>query len=370
MAGSVSILRQLAPQAAPALVTALGRTSDLEKAGITTPLRLAHFLAQMAVETGGFTRLRESGRYSAKRIVEVFGVGRHSAAVTKAESRTLAYNEYALFERVYGTGNPKKAAELGNRKSGDGYRYRGGGAMQNTGRASYARIGLEDRPERITTAEWCLVGAFEHWTRTGCNALADQNDIQAITHRINGGYNGYAARVAWFNKIWPLVRTPDAPAESWQAAGASESTRLLQSQLNQLGYDLKEDGRIGKRTTAAVEAFQKANGLTVDGIAGSITKEAIRARLAGTAPATGSAAPSAPGPGREAAIGVPLAALGEGGQRLISQADILKEYAGLSDWIVWGAGGLTAIGVTIVTIGIVRTYVVPAIWPKRAPVAE
>ena len=63
--------------------------------GITTPLRMAHFLAQAMQETGGFTVLRENMNYSAPRLVEIFGVGKHSAKVTQAEAATLAHHPEA-----------------------------------------------------------------------------------------------------------------------------------------------------------------------------------------------------------------------------------------------------------------------------------
>lgn len=369
MQSPVAILRQIAPKAAPALVAAFGRTADLKAAGLTTPLRLAHFMAQIAHETQGFTKLRESGHYSAKQIVKVFGVGKHSAAVTAAEADKLAGNERALFERVYGIGNPVKAKDLGNLYAGDGYAYRGGGAMHSTGRDAYTRLGLAEDPDAIETAEHCLRGAFDHWTRTGCNRLADLNDARAITHKVNGGYNGYDDRVAWFNRIWPLLRDGSAAPESWKAAQPSEATRLLQGQLRDLGYDIKADGLYGPATTDAVVAFQRANGLKADGIAGELTTSAIAARLAGTAPATGTVTVTDPPPvAPPVAAGVSTIALAEAGKQITEKADALQSYAGLSDWFGYGAGAVMTIGVAIIIFGMVRTYVIPAIWPAKAPV--
>ncbi|GLK74716.1 peptidoglycan-binding protein [Ancylobacter dichloromethanicus] len=371
MQSPVSILRQLAPKAAPALVAAFGRTFDFQVADVTTPLRLAQFMAQIACETQGFTKLRESGKYSAKRISEVFGVGRHSAAVTPAEAARLAGDERTLFERVYGIGNPSKAKELGNLYSGDGYAYRGGGAMHSTGRNAYTRLGLDENPDLIETAEHCLRGAFDHWTRTGCNRLADLNDIRAITKKVNGGYNGYDDRVAWFNRIWPLLRDGSAAPESWKVAQASETTRVLQTQLRQLGYDIKADGLYGPATTGAIVAFQKANGLKADGIAGDLTTTTIAARIAGTSPATGTVTVSdPPAIAPPVAAGVSTITLAEAGQQIADKADVVNTYAGLSDAVGYFAAGLTAIGVTVIVIGIARTYIIPAIWPARAPVPE
>ncbi|UXT99432.1 hypothetical protein [Agrobacterium tumefaciens] len=109
----------------------------------------AYALATTFFETGGKMQpVRENMSYRADRILEVFGAN-HSAKVTKAEAQKLAGNPQALAERVYGLGNPKKAAELGNVQKGDGFRYRGGGLDQRTGRKNYRRVGLEDKPDSV-----------------------------------------------------------------------------------------------------------------------------------------------------------------------------------------------------------------------------
>lgn len=111
--------------------------------------QLAYVLATVQHETGGKMKpVRENMNYRAERILEVFGA-KHSAKVTKAEAQKLAGNPQALAERVYGLGNPKKAAELGNTQKGDGYKYRGGGYEQRTGRVNFRRVGLESNPDAI-----------------------------------------------------------------------------------------------------------------------------------------------------------------------------------------------------------------------------
>ncbi len=111
--------------------------------------QLAYVLATVRHETGGKMKpVRENMNYRAARILEVFGA-KHSAKVTKAEAQKLAGNPQALAERVYGLGNPKKAAELGNTQKGDGYKYRGGGYEQRTGRKNFRRVGLENNPDKI-----------------------------------------------------------------------------------------------------------------------------------------------------------------------------------------------------------------------------
>lgn len=207
----VEIVRKIAPKARASYLSAFENGDALfAKHGITTPIRLAHFLAQVLHECGGLTIEWESGAYSAKRLLEIFGEGHHSAKVTPAEATKLAMNGPAIFERVYGLGNPTMAKALGNLNPGDGFRYRGCGIMQTTGRANYRRMGqrcgvdFEGHPELVLSAEHALKPALAEWTEGNLNVLADKSDIRGITRRINGGYNGLAEREIWFQKVRPL----------------------------------------------------------------------------------------------------------------------------------------------------------------------
>lgn len=221
MTRPADIVRKLCPSAKPCYVQAFEKGDPLFKAhGITTPLRLAHFLAQCFHETGGLTIERESGNYSAGRIVEIFGIGHHSAAVSSSEAAKLARNGPALFDRVYGLGNPKKAAELGNTQPGDGWKYRGNGVLQTTGRGNHRRMGqkcgvdFETYPEFITAPAHALKPALAEWSEGDLSAFADKDDIRTITRRINGGYNGLAERQEWFRKIRPLIGAVELKTES------------------------------------------------------------------------------------------------------------------------------------------------------------
>jgi len=262
--------------------------SLIEEAAINTPLRIAHFLAQVLHECDEGRITFEDLTYTTqKRLLEIFGVGNHSAAVRPEEADGLLGNPQALAERVYGLGNPKKAKELGNLKSGDGYRYRGGGLMQTTGGYAYRRYGerwavdFAGKPELIVSAEHALKPAISEWSDNGLNAYADKNDIETITKIINGGFNGLPDRKKRFERIWKIVSPTRSAQEAWRVAGASEDTLWLQRALNVLGYlpRLKEDGKFGPMTEAAVRWFQKLAKVRVDGIAGPVTRAAIRLRL-------------------------------------------------------------------------------------------
>ena len=292
MTSLLDVVRSVAPKAMAGYAGAFAEGADLfARYGLTTPLRQAHFLAQVLHETGGLTIGRENMNYRAARILEIFGVGKHSAAVTPTEAARLAGDQPGLSERVYGLGNPRKAKELGNTDPGDGYAYRGNGVMQTTGRGAHQRLGIAcgvgdlfvREPSALTSAKYALLPALAEWAEIGGNGLADKNDLRTITRRINGGYNGFADREAWFNKVWPMLRS--APSAAWEVADVDGDMRAIQAALNALGYSLAEDGRFGPRTKAAVADFQRANGLKADGIPGPVTCAALELRLATTRPA-------------------------------------------------------------------------------------
>lgn len=131
--------------------------------GINTPLRLAHFLAQVGHETLSF----------------------------------LFYREQASGE-AYDTG--KLATRLGNtpESDGDGQKYKGRGAIQVTGRSNYLAVSLFifndkrllDHPELLELPEYGIKAACWFWSKNNLNYYADKDDILTITHKINGGTNG------------------------------------------------------------------------------------------------------------------------------------------------------------------------------------
>jgi predicted chitinase len=230
-------------------------TALLARFDINSHLRLAHLMAQWLHECSGFTLIWESGNYSAKRIVQIFGVGRHSAKVTSAEASRLAYNGPALFERVYGLGNPKKARELGNTEKGDGWRFRGCGIVQVTGRAAHERyaeeIGcaVEDLEKPINTIHAALL----EWGEKHCNLYADKDDVLTVTRRINGGTNGLAERRAYLAKakrVLGAIEHVPAPAEDVEeepvAEEPTEAARTPPSALVRVSRKAKTLSRLKK----------------------------------------------------------------------------------------------------------------------------
>lgn len=257
---------------------------------VNTPMREAQFAAQFLVETGGGTLLQESGNYkTAARIVEIFGPGKHSARIGLEEAKGLVGKPEALFERAYGLGNPHKALELGNAKPGDGYYFRGIGPIQSTGRAAAKRWGdacgvsFEDDVLRMLAPQFVMLPPLMEWKAGKLNDFADRHDLVHIRRVINGGYNGLADCEKWFDVIWPLLKSADAPAEAWLAAVPDSTTKQIQLMLNQLGASpvLRIDGKNGPATKAAVKWFQGLNEIKADGIAGLVTVQTMRLRLQG-----------------------------------------------------------------------------------------
>jgi len=218
--------------------------------GIDTPLRMCHFMAQLAHESAHF------------RVTLEFASGR------AYEGRT----------------------DLGNTRTGDGPRYRGRGLIQTTGRTNY-RLATESirkmipgapdfeaDPVRLEEFPWALMSAISYWQRRNINRLADRDDVLAVTKRINGGRNGLDDRkryLATAKQIW-LGGTSSSPSptgenptlRSGDKGGAVED---LQNALVEAGYAVAADGDFGNHTKDAVEDFQESHGLTADGVVGPKT---------------------------------------------------------------------------------------------------
>lgn len=207
------IVGRFAPKARADYVRAFADGHGLlQAAGITTPLRLAHFMTQALHETGGLTFKVESGAYSARALGRMWDSGNwhryfcDRAACVAMAAQCKSDGGVALFSRVYGNRMGNGGAE-----TRDGWTYRGRGILQTTGRGAYRRIGtrcgveFERDPDLVTSAEHALKPALAEWTDRKCNAAADANDIERVTRAINGGAVGLKARRQWFARLWPFV---------------------------------------------------------------------------------------------------------------------------------------------------------------------
>jgi putative chitinase len=210
------IVERFAPRAVPNYQQAFAHGDALLAAhGIATPLRLAHFMAQVLHETGALTQLVENGRYSAKALGAIWDAGNwhfyfaDRAACVQMADHCRRDDGVALFSLVYG-------GRLGNGPAAtrDGWTYRGRGILQTTGRAAYAtasaRHGVDfvGDPDLVTSAEHALKPALAQWADRNCNAAADRNDLAGVTRLVNGGAVGLAERAAWFARIAAFAGVP------------------------------------------------------------------------------------------------------------------------------------------------------------------
>lgn len=189
-----------ARQVAGVFVSAINRAAS--RFDITSPVRLAAFLAQVGHESGGLTRLVENLNYNAQGLANTWPSRfKDSNGQPSALANQIARKPELIANAVYG-------GRLGNGPvaSGDGWRYRGRGLIQLTGKANYKEAGealgvdLVANPELLEQPELaCLVAAWS-WKEHGLNELADAGKFEVITKRINGGLTGQAERVALWER--------------------------------------------------------------------------------------------------------------------------------------------------------------------------
>lgn len=169
MSVDTQAVENLFPKAIAGLFDAIWNVG-IDDGSLTTPRRLAYFLAQTAHETGGFQWLRELGGPN-------------------------------YFTRYDGR------RDLGNNRPGDGYRFRGGGLLMLTGRHNFEKaeqalnLPLISKPELVETPEVAVRTATWFWTTHRCNDCADAGDFTRLTRVINGGLNGMKDRLAWLHRI-------------------------------------------------------------------------------------------------------------------------------------------------------------------------
>jgi putative chitinase len=212
---SIDQVASLAPSLHPAYRQGfIGGQGMLDRYGISaSPLRLAHFMAQVLHESGALTMLVENLHYSPGRLAQVWPTRFRPRG--PLDPRAHAYNERKLGNAVYG-------GRMGNVEPDDGFRFRGRGLLQLTGRDAYAQATRLLRlqaahvpdftrdPDAVLAPMWCVGVAAADWALRGCNELADVDDLEQLTRRINGGMLGLDERRRWL----------DAAKDVWCGDGA------------------------------------------------------------------------------------------------------------------------------------------------------
>jgi putative chitinase len=246
----VNIIQSLSRHAKHEYVIGLAAAMPkiIDEFSINTPLRQAHFLAQCLHESDGLHTTEE-------------------------------YASGAAYER---------RADLGNTKPGDGRRFKGRGIIQLTGRANYARasadlhIDFVNNPKLAGEAPWCYITAGLFWNWKGLNRYADDDDIETITRKINGGYNGLEDRKGYLRRAKCVLGVGAALgfAALDDDAGAElpkGKIKAAQTRLRELGYFNVGaiDGELGSATVAALVQFQKDENIAATGTLDADTDNAL-----------------------------------------------------------------------------------------------
>lgn len=175
-----------------------------QKYGINTPLRKAHFLAQIDHESNGLTKLTENLNYTVEALLKLF-----PNRITKTQANLYGRkvgqkaNQEKIANSIYGGNFGFK--NLGNKEFGDGWKYKGRAALMCTGKANYYKYSLatgEDfvtYPELILQKPYYLDFAGFFWNSKNINRHADNDDIEAVTKAINGGLIGLEHRAKLLN---------------------------------------------------------------------------------------------------------------------------------------------------------------------------
>lgn len=257
-----------------------------EKYDITTVNRIASFMAQTAHESQDFRVLEENLNYSAERLVQVFpryfGKGKNNPA-------DFARNPEKLANLVYMDVNRSKSGALGNTQAGDGWRFRGGGIKQLTGRSNFTRFGqsigmtAEEAADYVRTKKGAFESACWFWKTNGLAKFADADDIDGMSRKVNGGNIGIEDRRARYNRAKTILNSisnaptpvnpqitdavttkPQTPSvvtpTTLQRGSTGESVRRVQRALK-----IAVDGVYGITTEAAVRSWQRTNKLPVTG---------------------------------------------------------------------------------------------------------
>jgi putative chitinase len=167
---------------------------------INTPKRLAHFISQCGHESGGFKVFTENLNYSAEGLLKTFP--KYFNAETAAAS---ARKPERIANRVYAN-----RMSNGNEESGDGWKFRGRGCIQLTGRANYTAYD-QAVPENVLENPDLVAGALAldsagwFWKTNGLNKIADAGDVTAVTKRVNGGTHGLTDRQSRYSALIALL---------------------------------------------------------------------------------------------------------------------------------------------------------------------
>jgi len=256
----------------------------LPKYGITSERRVAHFLSQCAHESGGFRIMEENLNYSEKALNAVFG--RYFGSPPKRNAAEYARKPEKIANYVYMDEFRSKGGQMGNVEEGDGWRFRGRGLKQLTGRNNYTNFGksvnmtAEEAAEYVATPAGAIESACWYWDSRNLNDIADSDDVKRMTKKINGGTIGLEDRQKRYVHAMKVLGmdAEDLAADDDDIQEILDDIGVLRKgckgegvKIMQEALGISADGDFGPGTERALKAWQAANGLVADGIAGPAT---------------------------------------------------------------------------------------------------
>lgn len=235
--------------------------TTLIQKGMNNPFRVSGFFGNIGHESNDLQHLEENLNYSAKRLMQVWP----SRFRTADQAARYANNPQALANNVYSgrMGN-------GNEASGDGWRFRGRGPLQLTGRHNYTKAGqyldldFVGNPDQVATVDIGTLAALWFFTENNLFPICDKQDWNLLTRRINGGTHGHNDRVDRINDALRTFDNLPRPRPTIRRGSRGIDVADMQSEL---GIE-PADGIFGPNTEQVVRAWQQTNNLDADGIFG------------------------------------------------------------------------------------------------------
>ena len=190
--------------------------SALARYGISSEKQIAAWIAQTAHESGGYTLLQENLNYSADGLCAIwpnrFAILENKKPVKKDGKNQPNKFALALHRKPESIANVVYAARMGNGpiESGDGWKFRGRGLKQLTGKTNYTKCGeglgldLLSKPDLLLQPQYAALSAVWFWVENKCGPLADADDFVGLTKRINGGTIGIEDRTRRYQAVLAL----------------------------------------------------------------------------------------------------------------------------------------------------------------------
>ena len=193
-----------------------------------------------------------------------------------------------IANRVYN--DEYRKYKMGNTEEGDGWRFRGRGLKQLTGRDNYTRFGksvgmtAEEAAEYVATPAGAIESACWFWDTNNLNDIADTDDVKRMTKKINGGTIGLEDRMRRYGQAMDVLgmEASQLEAEEDDVEALIDDIGVLRKgargdgvKIMQEALGIGADGVFGPGTERALKAWQSSNGLVADGIAGPATLEKL-----------------------------------------------------------------------------------------------